>query len=166
MGAEVDGADDVAEGDGLGGEGFFHVDAGPDGAIGVVQDLGGDGAEDELAEGAVAVGRHDDQAGVLLLGEVHDLAGGIAFEDDAAGFQALQFAGEEGFHLLVDLRAAIGVQLGQHGAADFEGAELVVGRGEDVQQGQLGVKMGGQGAGVAGGAQGPFGEIHRQQDLG
>ena len=157
---QIDGAQDVPKRRGLLLGRFLQVHAGPHGAIRIVQHLGGDGSEDELAERAVAVGGHHDQAGILLVGIFHDLARGIAFEDHAPGFGSGKFAGQEGLQLFLDLGGAVGVQLRQHGAANFQRAELIVRRSQNVQQRQLRMKMIRKRLGVPGRAQGSLREIY------
>ena len=113
----------------------LQVDAGPDGTIGVVQDLGGHRAEDEAAERAIAVGGHDDEASFNLMRQGHDFFSGVALLDDAVGRAGREFLRQEVVQVRPNLLAAACDQFLQHGAADFHRTEFVVRRRQDVDQG-------------------------------
>lgn len=77
--AEIDGAEDIADGKFLRRR-LRDVATGPNGAVGFVENFCGDRAEKELIEGE-AVGRHHDEAGGFLVGELHDGLGRVAIDE-------------------------------------------------------------------------------------
>ena len=59
---------------------LFQMSACPDGALGLVQYLCGDRSQEQAVKCAVAMGRHDDQAGVTVVSRLDDFAGRVASE--------------------------------------------------------------------------------------
>ena len=83
-----------AAGDGGGaGQRFGGVGGGEDGAFGVVEDAGGDRAEEEFAEAGAAVGGHDDEVDAVGLGEVDDFGDGVADFEIAVDGDAFEGGG-------------------------------------------------------------------------
>ena len=97
----VDGEDDVA----VRPEGFEfgRMRVGPDGALDVVEDLGGDGADEEAAHGAVAAGGHHDEAGGKFFGAFDDFLGDAAGGDAHVACFGVEVAFPKDFQLLLAL---------------------------------------------------------------
>jgi hypothetical protein len=162
---EVDGAEDLAEGDLFEGRCVFEMDAGPYGAIGIVQDLGGERTEDEAAEGAESVGGHHDQVGAVLPGMFDDLQCRNAFEDQAVDFEVLEFFGEIRAHSLMGGIEGGLIVLDEGEPAEIRGAEEEVILADDVEKRDFGLKAAGDVLDIAGRAEAAFGEVDREEDL-
>ena len=112
------------------------------------------------------MGRHDDQPYLLVMGELHDAAGGVAFKQHGTHVEAGQLDGGKRMEVFFHLRRAGGIELGEHRPADFERSEFILRRRDHVQQHDFGTVMGSQQAGVARRAERPFGKIDRKKQPG
>lgn len=161
--AEIDRGGDFVEVD-VFEAGLFHVGAGEHGAGGIMEHLGGDAAEKEAAEGAIAVSGKHDEVDAAGGGVLDDLLAGEAFEEDAFDGHGGEFGEAGGVEPLLSELAARVHEFLQDGAAGFEDGGLVVGRGnyveEDGFKGGFPVKLLDvvRGGGIA------RGEIDRHQD--
>lgn len=98
--ARFDGAEDAFVGD-VGTE-IRRVDVatGPDGTTYIVNEAGGDGAEEEAAEESAAVGGEHDEIGTIAADNVFDDADGVAGLADELRLHLGQVFGGEGFQAL------------------------------------------------------------------
>src|SRR5579872_3285747 len=83
VGAQVEGGHDLPEADlGISGR-FLHMRARPNGTTRIVKHLGSHGTQKEPTEWAIAVGRHDNQVDLLIVGIINNVLGRIALFDHA-----------------------------------------------------------------------------------
>ena len=160
---QVDRAQDVSEGSRR--RRVFDVDTGPDRAIGVVQDFGGVGSENEAAERAVAVGRHRDQVDAFLVGEFDDFGCGLAVQHEPAHVESGERVEFEGVQFAFGLVRTRTVDIHQHGPGNLY-SEFGVQRWQDVGEDELGAEVKGQIPGVVYRQGGAFGEIDGQEYFG
>ena len=144
--------------------------------VGLHRDLVRHRAEQQLADGAVAAGAHDDHVGEHVLGDVQDAARGVALERAYAGEHALDVELGVGLGEDVDAMAEQGLGLLVAGELDlvhlFFAEELLVGQaarwqghGDGVQPG---VELHRQAHGVAehrGRARGQVGGVEDRADF-
>ena len=91
--AAIDSAEDAAGSVGVGK--LSQVGAGPDGNFAVVEDAGGNAAEQELAEAGIAEGGHHDEVDGIVLGITDNGGGGGGLDLDALELDAGEGAGQE-----------------------------------------------------------------------
>ena len=162
-GVEIDGDDDGFDVFSFVDRGFY-VGSGEDRDVGVIQNTSGDGAQEEAAEGAVAVGGDHDEIGLFLVGGADDFAGGFAFAENRFDFAALQIDVDELFKLGFQHRSMLGVPIedGGGGNVDAFGGQLE--GAHDVERDDGCAVLFGEDAGVRGGGGGAGGKIDRQDD--
>src|SRR6185436_14359574 len=83
--------------------GFRRMGAGPNGAVHIVQQLGGHRAEKKTAELAISVRRHHDQVDALVTDVLFDAPGRLTFEHHARHGNILEFIGQEGLEVSLSL---------------------------------------------------------------
>ena len=158
---QTDGADPLAMFDGVGCMGF-GMPAGENGAVGIVEDFGGGGAEEGLAKDA-GVGGHDNEVELAIAGGFGDLCGGIAGDEDAGRSGVGELLCEKG----IEAFASDGVVLfgDFRSGPEVELESVVAFEVDDVHEGDLGVGKDGCAFyvschGDAGGR-----EVHRKEDV-
>ena len=157
---EAEGAEPFAVLDGARGDGF-GVAAGEHRAVGIVENLGGGGAEERTAEDAGVCG-HDDEASADFVGGLRDLRGGVAEADDAGGSSEWEVGGEVGVET-----QACGVELVFGDVVEsaktqlHAGVEVELG---DVEEGDLRVEDGGGSLDVGGHGGAGVREVYGKED--
>ena len=164
--AEIHGAKDAANGVLVRRSGFVTgVAAGPDGAVGGVEELGGDGAHEELVEG-VAVGRKHDEIGALAVGGFHDGRGRIAIEKLGANREAFEIGLKNGVAAL----AGGFLDFVEHVPAGGDAADGGNSRGaaavrDDMNGDDFGMEMAGERGGLVDYGKSGVGEINGEKDF-
>ena len=130
----------------------------------LLDDLGGDGAEEEIADGAGAASADDDELRLQLLGEFEGLRGWLA---DAEGGLEGDAGGDFGSVVAVDglVEGGLGLFVDVSDLIDVGFSELRVRLGEDMEQRELAAGPGGgDGDGLVEGGVGVVGEVGAVQD--
>jgi hypothetical protein len=89
------------------------MDSCPDWTSRVVQNLGSNGSQKQPTERTATFRRHHDQITLLGTGKLHDLLGGIPFENDSVDWQTMKLCTEDGICSLSGLLAPGGEKVSQ-----------------------------------------------------
>ena len=130
-----------------------------------MEHFGGVGSENKAPEGSVPVRRHRDQVDVLLTGQLDNLGGGVAVQQEAADVEAGQRTWFEGAQVAFGLFGAGAKDIHQHGAGDLH-TVFGVQRRQYVGEDEFGLEVEGEFARVVHGESRALREIDGQEDLG
>src|SRR5207302_3111904 len=121
-------------------------------------------AQQQAAERAVAVGRHEDQIAMLLVSILDDRSRRIAIQQDTPGVQTGELRFEKSVDAALCPLAPLRDQVIQDGGSYFHAAEFDM-RRQNMKQDDLGLKPSGEWDQVAGSAARPFGKVDGQQNF-
>jgi hypothetical protein len=147
--AEIDSAQDLAEAARPIGRGVRNMCARKNRTIRVMQDFGGNRAQDKAAEGSVSVRRDHDETGALGMCEVDDLGGGISRYHLPAHVHVPEFAWQEVRQQTLRYAPPLGGECSDDGTGEFVRAYFICARIHHMHEGQLGMKVARQPAGIA-----------------
>ncbi len=142
------------------------MNAGPYGAIRIVQHLGGVRSEDEAAEWTVPVSGHHDEAGMMAVGEFDDAGSGVALEHDALDGCPRELSGEKAGKFEAGLPGAGARQFGEQVSGRVQRSQIVMGQRHHMEQCEVGMKVFRQRLGGTCGGDGALREIDGQKNAG
>src|SRR6266567_2449095 len=158
--AEIHGAENSSEAARIVGRRVRNVNPGEDGTIRVMQNLGGDRAQDEAPKRTVSMGGDYNEAGALGMRELDDLAGRVSCEHDTPDIHVSELTGQEVVQEPFRPTPLLCVESSTDRTGEFVSSQFISVRAEHVKKRELRMKVARQPSGVPRSSRRSLGEIN------